>query len=144
MTFLKRTIFILLLLPACKQELPVNTEAEIENTETAFMQACKEKGIGEAFYLFADSTAIIKRENDTLISGPEAIRNYYSRPFYSTAEVAWKPVHIDVSASRDMAYSYGKYNWIFTDSAGTKSEYSGVYMTIWKKQKDQTWKYVWD
>jgi hypothetical protein len=31
--------------------------------------------------LFADSGAMIKRQNDTLIHGKEAIKNFYSTPF---------------------------------------------------------------
>lgn len=134
----------LLLLTSCKFSATVNQEQEITDTETAFMKACGEHGIANAFYEFADENAIIKRENDTLITGRSAIHGYYNKPFFSNATVEWKPDFIDVADSKDIAYSYGKYKWVFTDSTGAKSEYSGVYMTVWKKQADNSWKYVWD
>ena len=117
---------------------------EIEKTEKDFKTSISRLGVAEAFFLYADSNAVILRANDSLIKGRKAIRNYYSGPQFKGAVVNWTPDFSEVSASGDMAYSYGKYVWIFKDSTGKQSEYKGLYHTIWKKQTDGTWKYVWD
>lgn len=117
---------------------------EIFNSEKAFEKMCAEKGIAEAFYFFADDNAVIKRENDTLIIGKEQIKEYYDKEFYKTAKVNWAPDFIDVSKDGTLAYTYGKYLWISKDEKGNAVEYRGVFHTVWKRQKDNTWKYVWD
>lgn len=117
---------------------------EIHSTEEAFRNAATTDGIAEAFYRFADSAAVINRGRDSLIFGKDNIKHFYDRPVYLQATVDWAPDFIDVSESGDLAYSYGKYHWQVKDSTGKVTEYRGVYMTVWKRQKDGNWKYVWD
>jgi hypothetical protein len=69
---------------------------------------CAEKGIAEAFYFFADDSAVIKRQNDTLIIGQKKIKLYYSKPAYQNALVNWTPDFVDVSDDGTLANSYGK------------------------------------
>lgn len=117
---------------------------EVTAAEAAFAKMAADQGIAEAFATFAAEDAVIKRQNDSLIKGREAIRNYYSAPFYKSAKVEWKPDFVDVSANGDLAYTYGKYLWSSQDSTGKVSEQRGVFHTVWKRQKDGSWKYVWD
>src|SRR5688500_2886373 len=84
--------------------------AGIQKAEKDFQQMTV-KGIAEAFWFYADSNAVIKRENDTLISGRNAIRKYYSNPIYAQASVTWTPDFTDVSQDGDLGYTYGKYTW---------------------------------
>ena len=138
-------ISLLAFLTACQQ--PVNKEKikqEIFQTEKAFEKMCAEEGMQEAFYFFADDSAVIKRQNDTLITGKENIKDYYSNPAFKMANVTWTPDFIDVSESGDMAYSYGKYLWVIWNAEGDTAEFEGVFQTIWKRQPDGKWKYVWD
>jgi len=117
---------------------------EIAQAEKDFEKMAAEKGIAEAFWYYADSNAVIKRGNDSLIQGKENIKNYYSADYYKTASVTWSPDFIDVSDKGDMAYTYGKYIWQAKDSSGKTNEFKGVFHTVWKRQKDGNWKYVWD
>jgi ketosteroid isomerase-like protein len=117
---------------------------KIYDSEKLFEKMCAEKGIAEAFYFFADDSAVIKRETDTLIIGKEQIKEYYDKEFYKTAKVNWTPDFIDVSEDGTLAYTYGKYLWVSKDKKGNDVEYRGVFHTVWKRQKDNGWKYVWD
>lgn len=117
---------------------------EIVKTEADFKSAISTLGVAEAFFLHADSNAVILRANDSLIKGRAAIRDYYLNPKFKDASVNWTPDFIEVSASGDMAYSYGRYVWLIKDSTGKENEYKGLYHTIWKKQTDGSWKYSWD
>lgn len=117
---------------------------EIRQAEAAFSQRVREKGIAAGFGDFADSSAVIKRENDSLITGPAGIRRYYSQPYFQRATVEWSPDFTDASPDGRMGYTYGRYTWVHTDSSGRKTESRGVFHTVWKKQKDGTWRYVWD
>ena len=104
-----------------------NAKQGIEKAEKDFEQMAAETGIAEAFYFFADSNATIKRQNDTLIQGKEAIKNYYSSPFYQKATVKWSPDFVDASINGDMGYTYGKYPWSSADSTGKPIIFNGVF-----------------
>ncbi|MBK9290861.1 MAG: nuclear transport factor 2 family protein [Bacteroidetes bacterium] len=117
---------------------------EIINVEKSFQQMTVQKGIAEAFYFYADDNAVIKRENDTLIIGKENIKRYYQEQNLKDVKVNWKPDFIEVSKSGDVAYTYGKYVWEFTNEAGAVKQIRGVFHTVWKKQNDGSWKYAWD
>lgn len=119
-------------------------EKEIFQTEKAFEKMASEKGIAEAFYYYAAQDAVIKRENDTLIIGKKNIRTYYEKINDEKTTVSWTPDYINMSADGTMAYTYGKYLWKIKNEQGEIAEYKGVFHTVWKKQADKSWKYVWD
>lgn len=136
-----------LFLAACQTPQPDKQEdarQEIIIAEREFDKMAAEKGIAEAFWFYADSAAVIKRGNDSLIYGKEGIRHFYSAPSFKKASVKWSPDFIDVSETGDLGYTYGKYEWHSVDSAGKTNISKGIFHTVWKKQKDGSWKYVWD
>ena len=146
---MKLTLISILLtvIISCKPS-PVNNPEKLKNeiagAEAAFEKMASEKGIAEAFWFFADSNAVIKRSNDSLIHGKEGIRNFYSADYFKTATVKWSPDFVDVSETGDLGYTYGKYHWQSKDSSGKVNEAKGIFHTVWKKQTDGSWKYVWD
>lgn len=142
---MKSTLLIILCsllnqIPKDKTEL----KNDIFRTEKAFEKMVSEKGMAEAFYFFADDSAVIKRENDTLITGKENIRKYYEKRKTKNATLSWTPDFIDVSDCGTLGYSFGKYVWRSKDQNGNMIEHKGVFHTVWKRQPDKSWKYVWD
>ena len=116
----------------------------IRKTEKQFETDLNTSGAAMAFEKYAAPNAVIKRQNDSLIYGPQAIRMYYSNDIYKKANATWSPDFIDISTDGTMAYTYGKYHWKMTNTSGEVHEFSGVFHTVWKKQRDGSWKYVWD
>ena len=145
---LKLSLLLLVtIIISCNQPPANNQEKfknEIASAEAAFEKMASEKGIAEAFWFFADSNAVIKRDNDSLIHGKEGIRSFYSADYFKNATVKWSPDFIDVSETGDFGYTYGKYRWQSTDSSGKVNEATGIFHTVWKRQTDGSWKYVWD
>jgi ketosteroid isomerase-like protein len=119
-------------------------KSEIKQIEKDLQKLLISEGAASAFYKFAADNAVIKRENDTLIFGKEEIKKYYTNPFYKNAVAIWEPDYIDISNDQTMAYTFGKYEWTFIDSTGKKTNYKGIFHTVWKKMSDGSWKYVWD
>jgi len=144
----KLTLLALVVLSACQskhtEKLPEELKTEIIATERAFEAAARDSGIAAAFFLYADENAVIQRGNDSLIAGRENIRNFYQKPVYEKAEVSWAPDFADVSADGTLGYTYGKYTWKFPRDSGRVTEHKGVFHTVWKRQTDGSWKYVWD
>lgn len=148
---MKKAILILTttLLFGCnqKEEAKLDLEPikkEVLKAEEDFKNLAQTKGIPKAFHEFADDNAVIKRENDTLIKGKENIKLYYSDQKYLSAKVNWTADVVEVSNDGSMAYTYGKYVWSIKDFQGKEREFKGVFHTVWKKQKDGSWKYTWD
>ncbi len=143
-----KTFPLLLLIFYNSCSTPINTlkdRNKIAVTEQAFEKMAEEKGLAEAFYFYADMNAVIKRENDSLIYGRESIFKYYiSKLSNKKTTLKWKPDFIEVAQNGDLAYTFGKYFYCITDSAGKKTTYKGAFHTVWKKQPDGTWRYVWD
>jgi ketosteroid isomerase-like protein len=118
---------------------------EITKAENDFSAMASEKGIETAFTYYAANDAIIKRGNDSLIYGKAGIANFYSKDVFKKAILKWSPDFTDASESGDLGYTYGKYTWQLKDDTGKMvQESAGIFHSVWKKQKDGSWKFVWD
>ena len=132
------------ILMACRQEIPVSEiEAEIRAVEEAFNQMAKEEGFKAAFLHFATDEAILVR-GDQLVEGKLAIATYFDRQSMLTTSLTWTPDHVIVSEARDMAFSFGKYQFSGRDANGEQVNSEGVFRTLWKKQPDGQWRYLVD
>ncbi len=56
----------------------------------------------------------------------------------------WEPVDGQVAASGDLGYTWGRYVATAKDKQGNETEFHGKYVSIWKKQKDGSWKWIVD
>lgn len=118
---------------------------EIIETEQSFAKMAKEDGIQKAFLTYAAEDAVLMR-HDNLVIGKKAITNHFENQPSKNTEVTltWKPDFVEVAASGDIGYTYGKYTYSFVDAAGNIIENQGVFHTVWKRQPNGTWKFVWD
>lgn len=127
---------------SCYQESKRNYKQEILEAERAFAKSAKENGVQAAFLEFAADSAALKRGGKVIV-GHQAIMNEYA-DFPSTTTLTWEPDFIDVSSSGDLAYTYGKFQFTDIDSTGATVQRNGYFHTVWKRQADGTWKYVYD
>jgi ketosteroid isomerase-like protein len=118
---------------------------EILETEKEFAEMVREKGIPEAFVTYAAEDAVLRRGDD-LIMGKAALKKSYEnrRSEFEHISLTWKPDFVDVAASGDLGYTYGKYVYTVKDSTGITNSIEGIFHTVWKRQADGTWKFVWD
>ena len=137
-------LICLLLLASCEDEPEKNSiekwKEEIREAEQDFAKLAAEKGIHDAFLFYAAEDAVLKRRS--LIIGKEAIDKHLEKS--TSKNLSWSPDFIDVSASGDLGYTYGKYVYKYTDSIGNPLEDTGIFHTVWKRQSDGSWKFVWD
>jgi ketosteroid isomerase-like protein len=116
---------------------------EIVEVEAAFAESLRSEGMKAAFLSFAAEDAVLNR-NDVLYKGKEEIRAYLEGISLLNIRLEWEPEYIDVSGSGDMAYTYGPYTFSAEDTAGNAITATGIFHTVWKRQEDGSWKYVWD
>ena len=140
-------LFISISVLSCTKEgdnnLMEQYKMEILKTEKTFATLAKEKGLKVAFLTYAADNAVLSRGNK-LIKGKEAIREYYENYKFPDAHLEWEPEFIDISESGDLAYTYGPYQFEARDEAGEMIRDTGIFHTIWKRQADGEWRYVWD
>ena len=116
---------------------------EIRLTENAFRDMAREKGISEAFTHFAAPEAVLYR-NGILIQGKDSIGSWLRKRVKGEMTLDWEPTFIEVSDSGDLAYTYGNFTFASLDSLGQENQTEGIFHTVWKRQEDGSWKYVWD
>lgn len=116
---------------------------EIFETEKSFEKMVLEKGLYEGFTAFAADNAVLMR-NDSIINGKEAIINYMAKGKENEGKykLEWTPDFIEVAESGELAYTYGKYTLKLAENDSLIGK--GIFHSIWKKQADGSWKYVWD
>ncbi|MFO7370048.1 MAG: nuclear transport factor 2 family protein [Bacteroidales bacterium] len=139
---------VVILCMACsgnQSETLENRKGEIVQAEAEFNQMAADQGIPAAFEAFAANDAVILR-GDSLIRGKEAIKNYYDQRYDGKDKVVltWQPDFVEVAASGDLGYTYGSYNYVVTDSLGAVKTHTGTFHTVWQRQTDGAWRYVWD
>jgi ketosteroid isomerase-like protein len=144
---IKQLFFVFLLLSACSKgdDLANMKKAreEIVQTEREFEQMAASKGLSEAFAYYADAAAALNR-GGYVVHGKDSIRLIYLAPRFKGVKLEWKPDFIEVSKSADLGYTYGKYTFSTQDSTGKVAVSKGIFHTVWKKQADGQWRFVWD
>ena len=115
----------------------------IRSADVEFSNDAAKFGTGVAFGRYAAADAQIFSGPGEFISGPHAISESFGPPTEKNTLV-WHPVHGEVAASGDLGFTVG--NAVFTGvrEDGAKIERFSKYLTVWKKQRDGSWRYVVD
>jgi ketosteroid isomerase-like protein len=116
---------------------------EIRQAEKSFCKLAKDEGISTAFLEYAAEDAVIMRKN-VIVAGRDQINSYLNQGEPNPSQsLIWKPDFIDVSSSGDLGYTYGEFVFTSKDSLGNEIKNEGVFHTVWKRQLDGSWKFVW-
>ena len=106
--------------------------------EAEFQKATAEKGWdGYVTYLADDGVELPNGES--AVKGKEAIRKYLG-DWAPGMSLTWTPGGSGMAASGDLGYTYGEYTFKSKDKDGHPVVRYGKYLTVWKKQKDGSWK----
>ncbi|MEO7307903.1 MAG: hypothetical protein ABIR78_01990 [Ferruginibacter sp.] len=139
-------IIMMLLFASCKNPNKKGSKAdafaklEMMNTDREFSKMSEEKGMKNAFIEYLDSNGVLLRPNRLPIAGADAI-DYLIQQNDTDYILTWEPRNGTVAKSGELGYTYGIY--ALRPSKKDTVIY-GTYVSIWKKDKDGTWKYVLD
>jgi ketosteroid isomerase-like protein len=145
---MKASLYSALIILICwaginNNNLSAGAEKEIEAAEIAFAKAAAEKGVKPAFLEFADDSAVISR-GGRIYHGKNGIAEFYGKQTLQNVSLTWKPDFVKAAQSGEMGYTYGKYHFSAQDSTGKKIESDGIFHTVWQKQKNGSWKFIYD
>jgi len=118
-------------------------KAEIVDVEKAFNDMAQKEGLVKAFEFYAAEDGVIRR-GKKVVAGKEAIKQWYIDDVRPNETLTWTPTFVDVSQSGDLAYTYGDFTFTYPDSLGNEKKNNGIFHTVWKRQSNGEWKYVWD
>src|SRR3984893_5492333 len=110
----------------------------LRQLEAEFMKAAAEKGSQGYMSYYADD-AVEVPNGAAIIQGEANIAKGMGF-LDQTNRLIWTPVGADISASGDLGYTYGNYEFHSKDKDGKQIVEHGKYTSIWKKQKDGSWK----
>lgn len=115
----------------------------LRQREAEFMKAAAEKGAEGYMSYYADD-AVELPNGEPAIQGKENIAKTMGFLNDKNNRLLWSADHAGISASGDLGYTFGTYEFRSKDKDGKPRVEYGKYATIWKKQKDGSWKVVMD
>jgi ketosteroid isomerase-like protein len=115
----------------------------LRQLEAEFMKAAAEHGSQGYLSYYADDEVEVPN-GATIIQGKMNIAKTLGFLDQKDNHLTWTPVGADISASGDLGYTYGNYEFRSKDKDGKPIVDHGKYTSIWKKQRDGSWKVVLD
>ncbi len=122
---------------------PKITADTLKQLEADFMKAAAEKGSAGYMSYYADD-AVELPNGGPVIRGKANIAPGMSFLDDKNNRLIWTPVGADISASGDLGYTYGNYEFHSKNKEGKATVEYGKYTSIWKVQKEGSWKVVLD
>lgn len=135
--YLFTTIVLAAAVYACSSSDKKLTADERDAIMKADIDFCKysvTNGFFNAFLKYGDKDIVKLGEGHHPIIGLENLRKAYDGKS-GTKELIWNPEFAEVAESGELGYTWGKWSL-----AGKDTVYYGNYFTVWKKQKDGSWK----
>jgi ketosteroid isomerase-like protein len=115
-----------------------NPARELLELDREFDSATAREGVDGWLSYFAPS-GMMMPANHEIVIGQAAIREFASKAFTSPGfSLRWEPIDADVSGG--LGYTYGISKVMRTGADGKPVQSYGKYVTIWRKQRDKTWK----
>jgi ketosteroid isomerase-like protein len=141
-TFLVATIALPIARPTVSAS-PKATAEMLKQLEGEFMKAAADKGSQGYMSYYADDSVEVPN-GVPLIQGKAEIAKGMGFLDDKNNRLTWTPVGADISSSGDLGYTYGNYEFHSKDKEGKPVVQYGKYTSIWKLQKDGSWKVVLD
>src|ERR1700716_3245633 len=137
---MKLSCAIILLLAACLvAEEPASMAAlrSVVEAEKAFAKTSVERGIRESFLQFFANDAVV------FTPAPTNGKKFYAKYDDKGRKLIWQPTFAAISNAADLGFTTGP--WEMKKSATDETPIAfGDFVSIWKKQRDNSWKVVVD
>lgn len=118
-------------------------KAELVETEAEFFRHALQNGFGPGLHHYMAEDGFIA---NFLVLGraaqAERVRAEKAEGKKRTSVIRWKPLRADVADSGDLGYTWG----VAESGPGAEGPFKpyGIYVTIWQRQPDGKWKFVYD
>jgi hypothetical protein len=138
--------------PAVRADASDHFRAELVGAERHFCTQVAELGIADAFLANMDDAnfrpealGLGRAEYEAAVKAGRAKAGSSYKPGPNPAvKLTWEPIKVDVSADGTLGYTWGRYDYTSKGASGKSQTLTGIYLTIWKRQADGSWKFVFD
>lgn len=135
-------IFVIIILSSCQQEDTEELKQEVLAADRNFSKMASEKGVAEAFLYYADEKVIKPNSGQQPLVGKFALLEWYKNNPVNYS-LTWEPLKAE--ASGNLGYTFGGYTLTTKTLDGKRDTIQyGNYVSIWKRKKDGSWRYVLD
>ncbi len=144
---MKTTFWLVLLLAAFMLGAFANPQSDgtaaLVKIESEFMRAAADHGSQGYMSYYADD-AVEVPNGHAFLKGKAEIAKTMGFLDSPDNHLPWAPVGAGISGAGDLGYTFGTYEFSSKDKDGKPVVDHGKYTTIWKKQKDGSWKVALD
>lgn len=134
-------IAILFLTISCTKSAKPFNAGQLMKADREFSALSAKEGMHKAFLSFIADSGVILRDNAWPLKGKNSLVEQYSKHSDTSFVLTWEPAYEKIAASGEIGYTYGYYK---SRVKATGEEGAGIYITIWEKQPDGSWKFVLD
>ncbi len=120
---------------------PEATAATIMQLERDASKAMQQRGVDGWMEFVAENAVEGSGSSHPSAVGRDAIRASMAEETKG-GKLTWVPIHAEVFKGAKLAYAVGRYTFA-SDDPKVPAAY-GTYLTMWEKQKDRSWKVVFD
>jgi ketosteroid isomerase-like protein len=112
--------------------------------DRAFDAATAERKIDGFSSFLADNVATLRADQPVLRGKAALQQDWKALLENKSISLRWQPISAEISKSGDLGYTVGSYTITQKDEKGSAIKGSGKYLTVWRLQKDGSWKVEFD
>ena len=130
----------LVFMAAVQAQTPAEVEVELRRLGAAWDDAIRSKDVAKIIAFYSQDSYVLINGKPMMVgtkAAPEEWKRVLAQPNY---QIAWKPTHMEVAKSLDMAFEVGILTRSWTDSNGKAITQDGKYVVVWRKESDGKWR----
>ena len=117
---------------------------EIREADQNFSILSEKQGIAKAFTTYASDDVIKLNDGAAPTIGFDSLRAQMSRLPADGSVLTWQVLKADAAQSGELGYTFGQWMLTKKDNSVKRTVSYGVYMTVWKRQRNGQWRFVLD
>ncbi|CAN5331927.1 hypothetical protein BH09BAC2_BH09BAC2_07740 [soil metagenome] len=136
---MKKLLLVLVIFSSCSQKNKSNeAAAEIAAADKAMSDRAAKEGFHKTLLEYTDEDVVKPGEGTYPVMGKANLEKLWNgkKDFMN---LTWEPFKTEAAASGDLGYTLGNWKLVQPDTI-----LYGNYYTIWKKQANGNWKFVFD
>lgn len=116
-------------------------ESNIRSLDKDWAAAAAAKDLDKSTSYYADDAQMFSAVAPPAV-GKDSVRKTWSGLLTAPdfVSLSFVPTSVQVAQAGDMAYELGSYEIVMKDKKGKSTPQKGVYVVVWKKQADGSWK----
>ncbi len=127
-----------------KGQTTMNVREQLMAADREFSTCSQAIGRNKAFAEYAHPEVVMLVPNARPITGRTALIEHLSERSDTATSLTWEPLYACVADSGELGYTFGIWTLRPKKEAAGDKESKGTYVTIWKRDSRNKWRFVLD